>query len=222
MFCSFVGLTSEGAGTEASRRRRVAVADASLSRMAPRSLSHNGIRSGPSLPWMIVGAGHVSPYPYHRGSLYGFPQSNMYAAGSKEEKQAGGPLPGGTIAQSFLFCNGGGALPGRRVLLWPAPSFSGGSGLACAAIPPAPPSDVFRNRGTPPVPPAGAAPPAPRLWSGREVAHRDAGHDCASVALSRDYTTIALHALQSQGVLLQQRVWFGLRRYPARSTLRRF
>ena len=38
-------------------------------------------------------------------------------------------------------------LPGRRVLLRPAPSFRGGSGLACAAIPPAPPSDVFQNRG---------------------------------------------------------------------------
>ncbi len=46
---------------------------------------------------------------------------------------------------------------------WRAPSISGGIGLACAAIPPAPPSDVFGNRGTPPVPPAGAAPPAPRL-----------------------------------------------------------
>ena len=41
----------------------------------------------------------------------------------------------------------------------------GWSGLACAAIPPAPPSDVFQNRGTPPVPPAGAAPPAPCLMA---------------------------------------------------------
>ena len=231
------------------------------------------------------------------------PRSEMYAAGSREEKRAGGPLPRGTIAQSFLFCNGGEGSPWteglvaacallqgrvrfglrryparsalrrfpeqgdspctpgggcapctplgtRMVLLWPAPSFRGGTGLACAAIPPAPPSDVFQNRGTPPVPPAGAAPPAPRLghgWSccglrppsgegpvwpaplsrplhpptfsrtgghavppagaappapclggGREVAHRDAGHDCASVALSRDYTTIATHATQSK------------------------
>ncbi len=51
-------------------------------------------------------------------------------------------------------------------LLWPTPSYSGGSGLACAAIPPAPPSNVFRYRGTPPVPPAGAAPPAPCLGNG--------------------------------------------------------
>ena len=31
----------------------------------------------------------------------------MYAAGSEEEKRAGGSLHGGTIAQSFVFCNGG-------------------------------------------------------------------------------------------------------------------
>ena len=35
--------------------------------------------------------------------------------------------------------------------------------MAGAVVPPSPPSNVFRNRGTPPVPPAGAAPPAPRL-----------------------------------------------------------
>ena len=84
-------------------------------------------------------------------------QCNMYAAGSEKEKRAPGPLHRGTIAQLFVFCNGGvaGALPGRMVLLWRAPSISGGSDLACAAIPPAPPSNVFGNRGTPPVPPAG-------------------------------------------------------------------
>ena len=91
------------------------------------------------------------------------PQYIRYAAGSKEGKRAGGPLHGDTIAQSFSFCNGegsgwrGGSCFGQR------PPSSEGSGLACAAIPPAPPSDVFQNRGTPPVPPAGAAPPAPLL-----------------------------------------------------------
>ena len=35
---------------------------------------------------------------------------------------------------------------GRMVLSWLAPSISKGSGLACAAIPPAPPSNVFGNR----------------------------------------------------------------------------
>ena len=52
----------------------------------------------------------------------------------------------------------GGVLPGRMVLLWPAPSFNGGFGLACAAIPPAPPSNVFQDRGTPPVPRRGLRP----------------------------------------------------------------
>ena len=57
-------------------------------------------------------------------------------------------------------------LLGEGVWLWPAPSFSEGSGLACAASAPAPPSDVFRNRGTPPVLPAGVGPPAPCLGRG--------------------------------------------------------
>ena len=99
----------------------------------------------------------------------------MYAAGSEEEKGVGGLLHGDTIAQLFVFCKGGlavglrgggGAARGRMVLSWRAPSISGGVGLACAAIPPAPPSNVFGNRGTPPVPPAGAAAPAPRLGDG--------------------------------------------------------
>ena len=101
----------------------------------------------------------------HREILYGFPLCTMYAAGSKEEKRAGGPLHGGTLAQMSLFCNRGGAFPGRMVLLWPAPSYSRGTGLACAAIPPAPPSNVLWTGGLA-VPPAGAAPPAPRLGEG--------------------------------------------------------
>ena len=92
----------------------------------------------------------------------------MYAAGSEEEKRAGGSLHGGTIAQSFVFCKGGVAGPlERMVLLRLAPSFTGGAGLACAVVPPGPPSNVFGNRGTPPVPPAGAAPPAPWLGGWR-------------------------------------------------------
>jgi len=48
---------------------------------------------------------------------------------------------------------------------WPAPASSGGSGVACAAIPPAPPSNVVRNRGTRCTPGGGCA-PAPRLGRG--------------------------------------------------------
>ncbi len=47
---------------------------------------------------------------------------------------------------------------GRMVLSWLAPSISKGSGLACAAIPPAPPSNVFGNRGTRCTPGGGCAP----------------------------------------------------------------
>ncbi len=94
------------------------------------------------------------------------PQYIRYAAGSEKEKRAGGRLHGGTIAHPFVFCKGGGAEAGRGFLVWPAPSFSGGSGLACAVVPPGPPSNVFRNRGTPPVPPAGVTPPAPLLGRG--------------------------------------------------------
>ena len=47
---------------------------------------------------------------------------------------------------------------GRMVLSWLAPSISKGSGLACAAIPPAPPSNVFGNRGTRCTPGGGAVP----------------------------------------------------------------
>ena len=69
--------------------------------------SHS-ICSGPSLPWMIVGAGHLSPSTAIGGFSVVSPQSNMYAAGSREEKRAGGPLPGGPMAQAFCFARGGG------------------------------------------------------------------------------------------------------------------
>ena len=51
---------------------------------------------------------------------------------------------------------------GTGVLLRLAPSFSGGIGLACAVVPPAHPP-TFLETGDSPVPPAGAAPPAPCL-----------------------------------------------------------
>ena len=84
--------------------------------------------------------------------------------------------PGGGCALCTLL-GGGGELPhlplrtgGRtRCACWTGglvvacALLQRGVGLACAVVPPAPPSDVFRNRGTPPVPPAGAQPPAPRL-----------------------------------------------------------
>ena len=98
-------------------------------------------------------------------------QCSMYAAGSEKEKRAGGRLHGGTIAQLFVFCKGslaglgvgvgvagGEGERGRMVLAWPAPSISRGIGLACAVVPPSPPSNAFGNRGTRCTPGGGCAP----------------------------------------------------------------
>ena len=98
------------------------------------------------------------------------PLYRMYAAGSEKEKRAGCPLHGGTIAQSFVIWQWGvaEAVPLRRGLgmggrFWPAPSFSEGIWLDLRRCPTCPPSNVFGYRGTPAVPRAGAAPPAPCL-----------------------------------------------------------
>ena len=94
-------------------------------------------------------------------------QCSLYAAGSEKEKRAGGPLHWGHHSTLVRILQGGvgGARTsasarrwGWMILSWPAPSFSGGIGLACAAIPPAPPSDVFQNRGTRCTPGGGCAP----------------------------------------------------------------
>ena len=55
------------------------------------------------------------------------------------------------------------ASAGRMVLLRPVSSFSGGSGLACAVVPPARPPTFLETGGLPLLPPAGAQPPAPCL-----------------------------------------------------------
>ena len=94
----------------------------------------------------------------HREILYGFPCAQCMRQAPGKRSGPGGPLHGGTLAQMSLFCNRGGAFLGRMVLLRPAPSYSRGTGLACAAIPPAPPSNVFENRGTRCTPGGGAAP----------------------------------------------------------------
>ena len=116
---------------------------------------------GLTLPRTVVGLEDVSPdAPPQGDSLWIPPVHNV--CGRLQGREAGrGPTSWGTLAQMSLFCNRGGAFPGRMVLLWPAPSYSRGTGLACAAIPPAPPSNVFGNRGTRCTPGGGCAPCTP-------------------------------------------------------------
>ncbi len=60
------------------------------------------------------------------------PQYIRYAAGSEKEKGAGGRLHGGTIAQLFVFCNGGVAgAPDSGVR---PPMWTDGFVLACALL----------------------------------------------------------------------------------------
>ena len=132
--------------------------------MAPRSLCHTtAIAPVPAIPGGSCPLGCSLSAPATGGLSMVSPQYIRYAAGSEKEKRAGGRLHGGIIAHSFEFYKGGVAEAspeaggrdwGRAGLLWPAPPFRGWSGLACAATPPAPPTDVFQNRGTPPGPPA--------------------------------------------------------------------
>ena len=95
---------------------------------------------------------------------------------------------GGTIAHSFVFCNGVWGIPWADGVVAACALLQRGIGLACALhqrkvwlsvrrCPTGPPSNVFWYRGTPPVPPAGAAPPAPLLGEMRKapsfhLAHR--------------------------------------------------
>ena len=99
-------------------------------------------------------------------------QCNMYAAGSEKEKRAGCPLHGDIIAQPFVSCKGGGAEASPEAggrdwgwvgLLWPAPSFSGGSGLACAVVPPARPPTFLGTGGLPLYPRRGLRAPCTLL-----------------------------------------------------------
>ena len=57
-----------------------------------------------------------------------------------------------------------------------------GALVAEAVVPPSPPSNVFGNRGIPPVPPAGAAPPAPCLRDGG-IGRFSASHEGREVFL---------------------------------------
>ena len=85
------------------------------------------------------------------------------------------PTSWGYYSTMFVFCKGSGAfwagadsgVRSAEGLAWaPPPAFTALQWLGGRRCPTGPPSYVFGNRGTPPVPPAGAAPPAPRWGNG--------------------------------------------------------
>ena len=129
--------------------------------MAPRSLCHTtAIAPVPAFLGRSCPLGCSLSAPATGGLSMVSPQYIRYAAGSEKEKRAGGRLHGGTIAQSFLFCNRAEA----EGLTWTECPVA-----ACALLqrkvwlgmgryPPAPPSNVLRNRGTRCTPGGGAAP----------------------------------------------------------------
>ncbi len=91
------------------------------------------------------------------------PQCAMYAAGSEKEKRAWGPLHWGYYSTLVRILQWGGGITWAEGLVVACALLQGRVCLGLRRCPTCPPSNVFRNRGTPPVPPAGAAPPAPRL-----------------------------------------------------------
>ena len=114
------------------------------------------MRSGPNLPRVDAGLGQV-PRPSCPG---GFSMDSP-------SPHACGRVYGDTLAQSFAFCNGGLAgffLDGWSCCGLRPPSTEGSVWPAPLSRPHRPPT--FSRTGGPPVPPAGAAPPAPCLGEG--------------------------------------------------------
>ena len=86
------------------------------------------------------------------------PRSEMYAAGSREEKRAGGQLHRGYSSTIVRILQGGGgaeASPAAEGLVAACALLQRGDWLGVRRCPTCPPSNVFRYRGSPPVPPAG-------------------------------------------------------------------
>ena len=78
--------------------------------MAPRSLPHNGSRSGPSLPRRVVGLGDVPPDPLPQGdSLWLAPSTYVMRQAPRKRSGAAARLlgilehRGDIIAQPFVF-----------------------------------------------------------------------------------------------------------------------
>ena len=135
---------------------------------------------GGSCPWGVPSA----PLP-QGDSLWLAPSAHV--CGRLREREAGrGPTHGDTIARPFVFCNGGwgrgfprGGWQGLGMggLVVACALLQRGDWLGLRRCPTCPPSNVFGYRGTPPVPPAGAAPPCTLLGEMRKapsfhLAHR--------------------------------------------------
>ncbi len=122
---------------------------------------YSGILFGPSHPRRVLPLGVFPQRPCHRGTLHGEPPIPTLCGRLREREAGLGPLHWGHYSTPV------------RILQWgDGITWADGFVLACALLrrrvcfglrrcPTCPPSNVLGYRGTPPVPPAGAAPPAP-------------------------------------------------------------
>ena len=130
---------------------------------------YNGIGSGPSLPRRVLPLGLFPQRPCHRGSPQRIPLSEHMRQAPRKRSGPAAHFMGYHSTTVRILQGGCGGGPGLR-----RPPAEGRDGfvLACALhqrrvwlggrrCPTGPPSNVIGNRGTPPVPPAGAQPPAP-------------------------------------------------------------
>ncbi len=149
-FATFTSGASKGAGTELGQRCDRAVpnrgeTETSLSG-SKEPVPYNGIHSGPAFLGRSCPLGCSLSAPATGGFSVVSPQCSCMRQAPRK-RSGPGPTSWGYYSTIVLILQVG-----------------GGKGLmvADAVVPPSPPSNVFGNRGTPPVPPAGAAPPAPR------------------------------------------------------------
>ena len=168
---------------------------------------YNGIGSGPSLPRRVLPLGLFPQRPCHRGSPQRIPLSeHMRQAPRKRSGPAAHFMGYHSTIVRILQGGGGVAVEARAAAAAGRREGRGGFVLACALFqgkvwlglrryPTCPPSNVFRNRGTPPVPPAGAARPAPCLGEGGGLRGGSGGQPCPPRSLRGECATPPLTLL---------------------------
>ena len=115
------------------------------------------LRSQPSSEG--CGLGDVPSAPLPQGdSLWLAPSANVCGRLQGREARRGATSWGHYSTTVRILQEGGGGASWAAGLVMAYALLRRRSGLACAAIPPAPPSDVFQNRGTPPYPRRGLRP----------------------------------------------------------------